>query len=111
MQPRHLLATALALILVVPACSRADREEAATGDAQVTEESPGLFTEAAIPPDSAVRIAKAHVPGQIAKAELEREDDVLIYSFDVVVAGQDGVTEVHVDAQTGTVLGTEHEGM
>lgn len=49
------------------------------------------------------------VPGRVAKAELEKEDETLIYSFDTKVVGKDGVTEVHVDAKTGAVLKVEGE--
>jgi uncharacterized membrane protein YkoI len=84
-------------------------ESAPAPDAAVTEESAGLLAQAAITPDSALALAKARVPGQITKAELEREDGVLLYSFDIKVAGRDGITEVHVDAATGAILAVEEE--
>ena len=95
-------------LFVLAACSRDIPDSGA--DAVVTEEETGLFAQATIPADSAVAIAKARVPGRIAKAELEKEDGALIYSFDIKVAGKGGVTEVHVDANTGTVLKVEGEG-
>ncbi len=105
---RKMLCSGLLGILVFAACSRNIPD---TGpDAVVTEEETGLFAQAAIPADSAVAIAKARVPGRIAKAELEKEDGALIYSFDIKVAGKDGVTEVHVDAKTGAILKVEGEG-
>lgn len=81
----------------------------ATGDAIVTEETSGLLAQAAIGPDSATQLAKAAVPGRITKAELEREDGVLLYSFDIEVAGEPGITEIHVDAGTGVILSNEKE--
>lgn len=78
-------------------------------DAAVTEEEPGLFAAASISPDSATVLAKRRVTGRISKAELERDGGVLLYSFDIRVPGQRGITEVHVDARTGEVLGVEHE--
>jgi uncharacterized membrane protein YkoI len=98
-----LVSTALA-----SACSR-PAINPATGDAIVTEEKAGLLAQAAIGPDSATLIAKAGVPGRITQAELEREDGVLLYSFDIEVAGEAGITEVHVDAETGAILSSEHE--
>lgn len=81
------------------------KNEPDTGiDAKVTEEEAGLFAQAAISADSAVTIAKARVPGRITKAELEKEDNVLIYSFDIKVAGKKATTEVHIDAASGAVL-------
>ena len=77
---------------------------------QITEETPGLFAKAAIQPEQARTTALARVPGgTIAKGELEEEDGKLIYSFDIRVPGQSGIMEVHVDAQSGEVIKTEHE--
>jgi uncharacterized membrane protein YkoI len=45
----------------------------------------------------------------VRSEELERERGRLLYSFDLVVAGRSGVTEVEVDAKTGKVLGVHHE--
>lgn len=60
--------------------------------------------------DSAVRLALAHVPsGLIDKAELEREDGALIWSFDIRVPGQAGISEIGVNAVTGAVRPTERE--
>jgi uncharacterized membrane protein YkoI len=47
----------------------------------------------------------------IAKGGLEVEDGCLIYDFDVKVPGKSGVEEVTVDAGTGKVLKTAHEGV
>ncbi|HWZ59958.1 MAG TPA: PepSY domain-containing protein, partial [Gemmatimonadaceae bacterium] len=47
--------------------------------------------------------------GTIKAVELERENGHLQYSYDVTVAGQSGITEVNVDAMTGTVLGVHRE--
>ena len=85
------------------------KNEPDTGvDAKVTEEETGLFAQAAISADSAMAIAKARVPGRVTEAELEREDNALIYSFDIKVPGKSGTTEVHVDARTGAILKVEN---
>jgi uncharacterized membrane protein YkoI len=78
---------------------------------KVKEEKPGLLAQAKVTSDSAQRLALAKVPGgKIAKAEIEEEDGMLIYSFDVKVGDKPGVEEVHVDAKTGAVVSVEHEG-
>lgn len=60
--------------------------------------------------DSATTIALAKVANAtVTSSELEREHGKMIYSFDLTVAGQEGTTEVNVDAHTGAVVGTEHE--
>jgi uncharacterized membrane protein YkoI len=47
--------------------------------------------------------------GKIRGLELEREHGKLIYSFEIKVAGKPGITEVNVDAMTGSVGPLEHE--
>lgn len=63
-------------------------------------------------PESAARdSAMARVPrGQVRGEELEREGGRLIYSYDIEVPGEAGVQEVNVDAMTGQVVATTHEG-
>jgi uncharacterized membrane protein YkoI len=46
----------------------------------------------------------------ISKGGLEVEDGCLIYDFDVKVAGKTGIEEVTIDAGTGKVLKSAHEG-
>jgi hypothetical protein len=60
--------------------------------------------------DSASKLALARVPtGTIDKVELERENNALIWSFDIKVPGKTGIDEVAVNALTGAVGATEHE--
>lgn len=55
--------------------------------------------------------ARARVPhGHVQGEELEREGGRLIYSYDMKVPGRSGIQEVNVDAMTGEVVGTSHEG-
>ena len=76
----------------------------------VREEKPGLLAQAKIAPDSATTIARARLPGaRVQQAGIEVEDGRLLYSFDMKVPGKAGIEEVQVDAQTGKVLGVEHE--
>ena len=59
---------------------------------------------------TARRTALSEVPGgEVAKASLENEDNRLIWSLDIKVAGKEGIEEIHVDAKTGKVVKSEHE--
>lgn len=93
------------------------REEAespatpASWDGKFVEEEAGLLAKATVGPPAAARAALDAVPGgEIIAAEIENEDNELIYSFDIRVAGKEGVEEVHVDAMSGAVTSIEHEG-
>jgi uncharacterized membrane protein YkoI len=69
-----------------------------------------LLSQAKISEDSARMVALARVPGSTVKAlELEREHGLLIWSFDLAVAGKPGIEEVEVDALTGKIARVEHE--
>lgn len=66
---------------------------------------------AKLPLDSAVKRALARVPnGAIEKVELERENGAVIFSFDIRVPGQQGISEVGVNAVTGAAGPVEREG-
>ena len=46
----------------------------------------------------------------VKKSELEVEDGCLVYSFDIVVAGESkGKHEIEVDAGNGRILETDHD--
>jgi uncharacterized membrane protein YkoI len=70
-----------------------------------------LLSQTKISEDSARAVALARVPGSAVKLlELEREHGLLIWSFDLAVAGKRGIEEVEVDALTGKIVSVEHEG-
>ena len=62
----------------------------------------------------AARIALVAAPGEILDSELENDDGVMIYEFEIQQG--DGIREVEVDANTGAILenkiddGDEDEG-
>ncbi len=58
---------------------------------------------------TAVESLKVSSPTTVAEGELELEHGCLVYSFDIRVAGRDGVEEVLIDAGTGKVLSHTHE--
>jgi uncharacterized membrane protein YkoI len=55
------------------------------------------------------RIALGRANGKIESEELEREHGKLIYSFDIRVAHQSGITEIAVDAMNGKIVNVAHE--
>jgi Peptidase propeptide and YPEB domain len=70
-----------------------------------------LRSMARISKSRAEKIALRHVEhaAQISEAEIEGEQDCLIWSFDVKQHGRKGIEEVNIDAGNGRVLGTHHE--
>lgn len=116
-------AAALAGLVLAAGCKK-ENEAAEAATPVVAAATPGTAVAAAIPTeapdslkalakvsvDSAAKLAIAHVPGGvIEKAELERENGALLWSLDIRVPGQEGISEVNVNAVTGAVLPTEHE--
>ncbi len=102
-------AAAAAVAFTVPAALHAQETEPQQAQVEITA-PPKLAARAKISGDSAVALARAKVPaGHIVEGELEEESGKLIYSFDMRVPGQRGITEVHVNAITGVVAPIEHE--
>ena len=58
--------------------------------------------------EAARATALARVAGTVHDWELEYEDHRWIYSFEIK-AGRPGIEEVNVDADTGVIVGVEHE--
>lgn len=46
---------------------------------------------------------------KVKKAELEEEDGILIWTFDLTTTDSKDITEVHVDANSGKVIKVEKE--
>jgi len=68
-----------------------------------------LAKEAKVTIEQAIKTAVEKVPGTVVEAELEKKHDKTVW--EVEVRGADGkVTEVHIDAATGTVIDTEAKG-
>lgn len=70
-----------------------------------------LLKQATIKEADAAKTAQARIPNARIKAvELENENGNLIYSYELKIAGHSGIEEVNVNAKTGEVVNTEHEG-
>ena len=69
-----------------------------------------LLKQARVTKHQAKKIALAKVKhGTIKSAELEKENGVLIWSFDVAQPGKKDLTEVWVDATTGKITSVDVE--
>ena len=65
-----------------------------------------LAKDAKVPIDQAIKTASEKVPGTVVEAELEKKHGKTVWEVEVL--GADGnVTEVHIDAATGSVIDTE----
>jgi uncharacterized membrane protein YkoI len=100
MKLRNIICSVMVAGLFVGCASeKGEREEAAKLEAQ-----------AKISRTDAEKAALAKVPGGTVKeGEIEKEKGKLIWSFDVTTPGTKDITEVHVDAMTGEVVGMEKE--
>lgn len=95
----HTLIALLALCLVVGSSTVAwsDDKEGNIAD---------LVKEAKVTADQAIKTAMEKVPGTVVEAELEKKHGKTVWEVEIL--GADGkVTEVHIDAATGTVIDTE----
>jgi uncharacterized membrane protein YkoI len=69
-----------------------------------------LVKQATVSEANAAATVAARLPkGRIQAVELEEEDGLLIYSYEVKIPGRSGIEEVNVNARTGAVVSTEHE--
>ena len=84
---------------------------AATAAAPICKEAkPGLKASAKVSCEQAQKTAMGKVPGgKLKSGELEEENGLLVYSFDVQPAKGSGIDEVQVNAVTGEVVSVVHE--
>ena len=65
-----------------------------------------LVKEAKVTAEQAIKTAMEKVPGTVVEAELEKKHGKTVWEVEIL--GADGkVTEVHIDAASGTVIDTE----
>lgn len=65
-----------------------------------------LAKDAKVTIEQAIKTAMEKVPGTVVEAELEKKHGKTVWEVEVL--GTDGsVTEVHIDAATGTIIDTE----
>ncbi len=83
---------------------------AATPDSAELAEQAALAAEAKVAEADARATALKEVPGAtVTTFELEKENGKLIYSYDLKVAGEEGIEEVQIDGVTGAIVSHVHE--
>jgi uncharacterized membrane protein YkoI len=91
---------------IYSAAASDEQEQAYEGSIKINSEEQSLASLAKISLVDAVQAALAATPGQAIKAELENENDYLVYGVEIV--GADGkITDVKVDAGNGKILASE----
>ena len=65
-----------------------------------------LVKDAKVTIEQAIKSAVKKVPGTVVEAELEKKHGKTVWEVEVV-GGDGNVTEVHIDAATGTIIDTE----
>ncbi|MFJ8235876.1 PepSY domain-containing protein [Ureibacillus sp. NPDC094379] len=75
-------------------------------DIQDSENQAELAKQAEITEQDATKIALEKVPGKVNEVELENEDGLIVYEFEIV--GEDGSEQdLEVDAKTGEIVKVE----
>jgi len=83
-------------------------DEKAHDEASETRKAVELSKTTKVPVDQAIKTASEKLPGKIIQAELEEKQGKTVWEVEIV--GPDGqVTELHIDANTGAVVGTERK--
>jgi len=101
-----------ALAFLIPFAVSAADFDCTTKASKMTKKA-DLTAMAKVSADAAKKSALDSVNAQgasVVKGGLEVEHGCLVYSYDVKVPGKTGIEEVIVDAGSGKVLKTEHEG-
>jgi uncharacterized membrane protein YkoI len=103
------LGVALVLILLVPAIGTAQDKEKNEGNPLVDAKS--LAGAAKVTLAAALEKALKAAPGIALVGELEQEENMLIFTFDILPkpSKSEEITEIHIDAKTGAVIKSEEE--
>jgi len=80
----------------------------AYGDEKEKDRKAEMAATAKVTIDQAVKTASEKVSGTVIEAELERKRNKLVWEVEVVTA-ENKVMEVHIDADSGAVIGVEEE--
>jgi uncharacterized membrane protein YkoI len=99
----------LVLLAAVQTLAVARPGPAQQGTTTVEEEKPGLLEQAMVSPDSARTIALGVIRGsKVHSARIERDDDRLVYWFDMSYQDLPGSIRAEVDAITGEFVRARH---
>ncbi len=90
-------AGAVGLLIALGSSAWADDKESKIAD---------LAKDAKVTIEQAIKTASEKIPGTVVEAEIEKKHGKTVWEVEVL--GADGnVTEVHIDAATGSVIDTE----
>ena len=91
-------------VLISPAWS----DDKGKGKMEEVKEAVEMAAAAKVTIDQAIKTASEKVSGKVVEAELERKHNKLIWEVEVVTA-ENKLMEVHIDADTGSVIDVEEE--
>jgi uncharacterized membrane protein YkoI len=94
----------LVLVVLVSVAGTMMVAESAFGERNKVEKAAAVR----ISIEEAIKTASEKVLGTVIEAELEQKHDQLIWEVEVVTS-EKKVMEVHIDAETGTVIDVEEE--
>lgn len=104
-----MLGVVLVLALLVPVTGSVRGQEKPEGTA--VKDAKALAGAAKVTLAAALDKALKVSPGVALVAELEKEENTLIFTFDILPKlTSEEITEIHVDAKTGAVIKSEEEG-
>jgi len=98
------LAIGVMLVLNGPAWS----DQKGKGKKDEAKETVEMAATAKVTIDQAIKTASEKVPGKVVEAELEKKHNTLVWEVEVVTA-ENKVMEIHIDAESGAVIGVEEE--
>ncbi len=98
------LAVGAMLVLNGPVWS----DDKGKGKKDEVKETVAMAAKAKVTIDEAIKTASEKVPGKVVEAELEMKHDKIIWEVEVVTA-ENKLMEVHIDAESGAVIGVEEE--
>jgi uncharacterized membrane protein YkoI len=104
-----ILSFTVVLALLVSVIGTAQQQEKKEGNA--VDDAKALAGAAKVTLATALDKALKAAPGIAIAAELEQEENKLIFTFDILPKPtSEDITEIHVDAKTGAVIKSEEKG-
>ena len=101
-----MIALTIGLVLVLNGSAWSDQK--IKGKKDESKETVEMAAKAKVTIDEAIKTASEKVPGKVVEAELEKKHNTLVWEVEVVTA-ENKVMEVHIDAESGAVIGVEEE--
>ena len=101
-----ILAVAIGAMLVLNGPVWSD--EKGKGKKNESKEIVEMVAKAKVTIDQAIKTATEKVSGKVVEAELEKKHNTLVWEVEVVTA-ENKVMEIHIDAESGAVIGVEEE--